>query len=40
MPKDSRKIVANWFVRLLESVPGSAMAQVGVMTIGCSLKRN
>jgi hypothetical protein len=40
MLKDSRKIVANWLVRLLGSTPGSAMAQVGVMSIGCGLKGN
>jgi hypothetical protein len=40
MPKDSRRIVANWLVRLLGSMPGSTIAQAGVMLIGYGLKRN
>jgi hypothetical protein len=40
MLKDSRKIVANWLVKLLGSVPGSIVAQAGVMSIGCGLKGN
>jgi hypothetical protein len=38
--KDSSKIVANWFIRLLESTSGSTVARVGVMSIGCGLKGN
>jgi hypothetical protein len=26
MPKDSHKMVANWLIKLLGSVPGSVMA--------------
>jgi hypothetical protein len=40
MSKDSHKIVANWLVRLLGSAPGSVVARVGVMSIGCDLKEN
>jgi hypothetical protein len=40
MSKDSRKMVANWLVKLLGFVPGSAVAQVDVMSTGCSLKEN
>jgi hypothetical protein len=40
MPNDSCKMVAIWLVRMLESVPGSDMAQVGIMSIGCDLKGN
>jgi hypothetical protein len=38
IPKDSRKMVANWLVKLLGSTVGSAMARVGVMSIGYDLK--
>jgi hypothetical protein len=40
MPKDSRKIVADWLVRLLGSAPGLVVAQVGIMSIDCGLKGN
>jgi hypothetical protein len=40
MPKDSRRMVANWLVNLLGSAPGSAVARVGIMSIGCGLKGN
>jgi hypothetical protein len=40
MPKDSRKIVANWLVRLLGSAPSLVVARVGVMSIGYDLKEN
>jgi allophanate hydrolase subunit 1 len=40
MSKDSRKIVTNWLVMLLGFVPGSAVAQAGVMSISCGLKGN
>jgi hypothetical protein len=40
MLKDSRKIVANWLVRLLGSMPSSAVACTGVMSLGCGLKGN
>jgi hypothetical protein len=40
MSKDSRKIVVNWLVKLLGSVPGSTVARAGVMSIGCGLKGN
>jgi hypothetical protein len=37
MSNDSRKMVVNWLVRLLESAPGLDMARVGVMSIGYGL---
>jgi hypothetical protein len=40
IPKDSCKMVANWLVKLLGSTVGSAMARVGVMSIGYDLKGN
>jgi hypothetical protein len=40
MPKDSRKMVANWLVRLVGSAPGSAVDREGVKSIGCDLKGN
>jgi hypothetical protein len=40
MPKDSSKMVANGLVRLLGSMPGSAVAQAGVMPIAYGLKGN
>jgi hypothetical protein len=38
MLKDSRRMVANWLVRLSASVPGSAVARADIMSIGCGLK--
>jgi hypothetical protein len=40
MPKDSLKMVANWLVKLFRSTRGSAMAQGGSISTGCSLKGN
>jgi hypothetical protein len=40
MLKDSLKIVANWLVRLLESMHDSTVARADVMSIGCCLKGN
>jgi hypothetical protein len=40
MSNDSLKIVVNWLVKLLGSMPGSAVARADVMSIGCSLKEN
>jgi hypothetical protein len=40
MLKDLRNMVANWLVKLLGFAPGSAVAQGGVMSIGCGLKGN
>jgi hypothetical protein len=40
MPKDSRRMVANWLVKLLGSVPGLAVARAGVLSIGYNLKGN
>jgi hypothetical protein len=40
MLKDSRRMIANWLVKLLGSVTDSAMARAGVMSIRCGLKRN
>jgi hypothetical protein len=40
MSKDSHKIVANWFIKLLGSVPGSAVARAGLISTGCGLKGN
>jgi hypothetical protein len=40
MPKDSRKMVANLLVKLLESVLGSVVAREGAMSIDYSLKEN
>jgi hypothetical protein len=40
MPKDSLKMVDNWLVKLLESVPGSVVARAGIMSIGWGLMRN
>jgi hypothetical protein len=38
MPKDSRKIVINWLVRLLGFTPNSTVARASAMSIGCGLK--
>jgi hypothetical protein len=40
MLNDSHKMVANWLVKLLGSMPGSAMARGGIISIGYSLKGN
>jgi hypothetical protein len=40
LSQDSLKIVSNWLVILLGSVPGSALARAGVMSIGCCLIGN
>jgi hypothetical protein len=40
MPKDSCKMVANWFVKLLGSAPGPVVARAGVMSTGCGIKGN
>jgi hypothetical protein len=40
MPKDSYKMVANWLVKLLEFMPGSAVARGGIISIGCGLNGN
>jgi hypothetical protein len=40
MPKDSRKMAANWLVRLFGTAPGSVVARAGVMSTGCGLKGN
>jgi hypothetical protein len=40
MSKDSRKMVANWLVKLLGSVLGSIVARASVMSIGYGLKGN
>jgi hypothetical protein len=40
LSKDSHKMVATWLVRIIGSVSGSAVAQAGVMPIGCGLKGN
>jgi hypothetical protein len=40
MSKNSCKMVANWLVRLLGSVPGSAVDRADVMLIDYSLKGN
>jgi hypothetical protein len=40
MLKDSRKMVANWLVKLLGFAPGSAVAQAGIMLISYGLKGN
>jgi hypothetical protein len=38
--KDSRKMAANWLVRLFRSMLGSVVARAGVMSIGYGLKGN
>jgi hypothetical protein len=40
MLKDSRKMVANWLVKLLGSAPGSAVTRAGVLSISYSPKGN
>jgi hypothetical protein len=40
MLKDTCKMVANWLVKLLGFVPGSAKPRGGIILIGCGLKEN
>jgi hypothetical protein len=40
MSKDSFKMVANWLVKLFESVPGLVVARGGVTSISCGLNEN
>jgi hypothetical protein len=40
MSKDSHKMVTNWLVKLLGSVPGSVVAQGGVISIDFGIKGN
>jgi hypothetical protein len=38
MPKDSRKMVANWLVKLFGSASGLTVAQPDIMSTCCGLK--
>jgi hypothetical protein len=40
MLKDSSKMVANWLIKLLGTASGLAVARVGVISTGYSLKGN